>query len=189
MAEEREQGTGNREQQKDERGNWAYFSLGSNIDPERNLPAAVRELGKYGVVAAVSRVWESPPFGSGGGPNFLNAALLLETKLSARELCVDVVPDVEGRLGRVRNPNDKNAPRTIDVDLVLFNREVLQVGRRRIPDPDLLTRAFVAAPMAELDPDYVHPRNGRRLAEVAAYLVATQPMLLRSDVTLAREWG
>lgn len=170
---------------RDERANRAYFSLGSNIDPERNLPAAVDELGKYGRIVAVSRVWESPPFGSGGhGPNFLNAGIVLETQLSAQALCAEVVPAVEARLGRVRDPEDKNASRTIDVDLVLFNHNVLQVGHRRIPDPDLLTRSFVAVPLAELDPDYVHPLDGRRLAAIAAQLVVTQALALRSDVRL-----
>jgi 2-amino-4-hydroxy-6-hydroxymethyldihydropteridine diphosphokinase len=177
-------GVRSREPQKEERANRAYFSLGSNIDPEHNLPAAVRELGQYGRVDGVSRVWESPPFGSGGGPNFLNAGILLETELSAAELCLEAVPAVEARLGRVRDPSDKNAPRTIDVDLVLFNNDVLQIGRRQIPDPELLTRSFMAVPLAELDPDYVHPLNGRRLAEIAAQLVAMQPLQLRSDVTL-----
>jgi 2-amino-4-hydroxy-6-hydroxymethyldihydropteridine diphosphokinase len=195
MSKSREQGTGNREQQDrtEKEANWAYFSLGSNINPEQNLPAAVRELAEHGRIAAVSQVWESAPFVSGGaaaGPireaNFLNAAVLLETALSARMLCADVVPAIESRLGRVRDPHDKNAPRTIDVDLVLFNRDVLEVGRRTIPDPELLSRAFVAAPIAELDPDYLHPLNGRRLADIAAQLTAMQSLRLRADVNLGR---
>ena len=83
--------------------------------------------------------------------------MLLETELSAQAFCVDAVPAVERRLGRVRDPHDKHAPRTIDVDLSLFNRDVLTVGHRKIPDPEILTRAFVAVPLAELDPEYILP--------------------------------
>jgi 2-amino-4-hydroxy-6-hydroxymethyldihydropteridine diphosphokinase len=167
----------------------AYLSLGSNIEPESNLPAAVRELAKFGRVTAVSRVWESAPFGgdstsAGKANNFLNAAALLETELAADAVCFDTIPAVEQALGRVRDPRDKNAPRTIDVDLSLFDRDVLTVGHKTIPDPDILRRAFVAAPLAELDPGYVHPVNRRTLAQIADELAAAQSLTLRGDVRL-----
>ena len=159
------------------RGNRAYLSLGSNIDPEHYMPAAVRELARLGHVTAVSRVWESAPFGVGveagakRAANFLNGAVLLETELSAEALCQDAVLRIETRLGRVRDPQDKNAPRTIDIDLSLFNRERLTIGHRTIPDPDIASCAFVAVPLAELDGAYVLPNNGRTLAEIAAELL------------------
>ena len=91
--------------------NRAYLLLGSNIDPLRYLPAAIRELCAFGRVGAVSRVWESAPFGTPGnessaGPaaTFLNDAVLLETELSAGVICADAVPRIEERLGRVRDP-------------------------------------------------------------------------------------
>jgi 2-amino-4-hydroxy-6-hydroxymethyldihydropteridine diphosphokinase len=172
------------------RWNRAYLSLGSNIKPEFHLPASVGMLSKVGRVLAVSQVWESAPFGYGessndqGTQNFLNAAVLLETLLSAQTLCVDAVPTLEARLGRVRDPHDKNAPRTIDVDLSLFNRDVLTIGHRSIPAPDILTRAFVAVPLAELDPDYIHPTADRTLARIAAELAPTFSMRLRPEVAL-----
>jgi 2-amino-4-hydroxy-6-hydroxymethyldihydropteridine diphosphokinase len=171
--------------------NRAYLSLGSNIEPEANLPAAVRAISSYGQIRAVSRAWESAPFGLSSearsemrADDFLNGAVLLETDLSAGALCVDIVPSIENRLGRIRDLRDKNAPRTIDIDLSLFNDEVLTAGRRTIPDPDLLTRPFVAIPLAELDPDYVHPTDGRTLAQIAAQWGAKPPLRLRTDVVL-----
>jgi len=180
--------------------NRAYLSLGSNINPEQNLPAAVRALAEFGRIEGLSRVWESAPFGtrpealsgeprsempqSNGPQNFLNAAVLLATDRSAAVLCIEIVPQIEGRLGRVRDPLDKNAPRTIDIDLSLFNRDVLVVGHRHIPDPDILKRAFVAVPLAEIDPDYVHPVVGRKLVEIATELAAKQALRLRTDVEL-----
>jgi 2-amino-4-hydroxy-6-hydroxymethyldihydropteridine diphosphokinase len=169
----------------DRSSNRAYLSLGSNIEPERNLPAALRECSKMGSLLAVSRAWESPPFGSDlPAANFLNAALCLDTDLSATALCTDAIPAIEERLGRVRDPRDKNAPRTIDVDLSLFGDEMLTVGHRTIPDPAILTRAFVAVPLAEVNPDYVHPVVLRRLAAIAADLAANQRLWLRPDVVL-----
>jgi 2-amino-4-hydroxy-6-hydroxymethyldihydropteridine diphosphokinase len=165
--------------------NRAYLSLGSNIEPERNLPAAVRALGGCGRVLRVSSVWETPPVGYADQPNFLNAAVLLDTPLSAEQLCRGPLAEIERALGRVRDPANSNAPRTIDIDLALFNRDVLRVDHRRIPDPDLLTRAFVAVPLAELDPGYVHPEVEQTLATIAAGFAQERSTLIRrSDVVL-----
>jgi 2-amino-4-hydroxy-6-hydroxymethyldihydropteridine diphosphokinase len=174
------------------RANRAYLSLGSNIEPEQNLPAAVRELAAFGRILTVSNVWESAPFRDGaperndrpGDKNFLNAALLLETPLSAPELYEHVISSVERRLGRVRDPHDKNAPRTIDVDLSLFNDDVLEFAGRRVPDPEMLIRPFVAVPLAEVAPDYVHPVERRRLADIAAAWSNNSGLVPRPDVTL-----
>ncbi len=165
--------------------NRAYLSLGSNIDPETNLPAAVRELQRFGRIAAVSQVWETEPVGFADQPNFLNAALLLETALSPEELQFEVVVEVETVLGRIRDPHNKNAPRTIDIDLALFNRDVLELEQRQIPEPNILNRAFVAIPLSELDPDYLHPLENRTLAEIATEFENERPsMQLRVDVIL-----
>jgi 2-amino-4-hydroxy-6-hydroxymethyldihydropteridine diphosphokinase len=183
--------------------NRAYLSLGSNIEPEKYLPAAVREIAALGRIAATSSVWESAPFGGESdrptgadktladkppvpprtAPNFLNAAVLLETDLSPTEL-YQAVATIEERLGRVRDPHDKNAPRTIDIDLSLFNRDVFECRGHRVPDPDLVKRPFVAVPLADLDPAYVHPLLELRLADIAAELRAKSELIERSDVEL-----
>jgi 2-amino-4-hydroxy-6-hydroxymethyldihydropteridine diphosphokinase len=149
--------------------NLAYLSLGSNIDPERNLPAAVTHLARFGHVRAVSSVWESAPVGLADQSNFLNAAVLLETELSAQALRGEAIAKIEQALGRVRTGN-KNAPRTIDIDIVLFNHDVLQVGHRHIPDPELLERPFVAIPLAEIAPDYIHPETDQTLEQIACQM-------------------
>ncbi len=164
--------------------NLAYLSLGSNIEPERNLAAAVGWLGRWGCVQAVSTVWESAPFGFADQPNFLNAAVLLETGLSARALRQEAITSIEAALGRVRTAN-KNAPRTIDIDIMLFNHDVLQVGQRRIPSPEVLERPFVAIPLAEIAPDYVHPDTGQTLRQIAGrFDPAAAGIRQRDDVTL-----
>jgi 2-amino-4-hydroxy-6-hydroxymethyldihydropteridine diphosphokinase len=164
--------------------NLAYLSLGSNIEPERNLPAAVDRLGRWGRVQTVSTAWESAPLGFADQPNFLNAIVLLETSLSAQALRQEAIASIETALGRVRSAN-KNAPRTIDIDIMLFNHDVLQVGQRRIPSPEVLERPFVAIPLAEVAPDYIHPETGQPLRQIGErFDPAAAGMRRRDDVTL-----
>jgi 2-amino-4-hydroxy-6-hydroxymethyldihydropteridine diphosphokinase len=164
--------------------NLAYLSLGSNIDAEQNLTAAVKKLGRFGRVKAVSTVWQTAPVGFIDQADFLNAAVLLETPLSARALREKVIAQVERELGRVRTAN-KNGPRTIDIDIMLFNDEVLTVGRRRIPDPEVVERSFVAIPLAEIAPDYVHPETGQTLEQIGSRFNPQEPsMKRREDVVL-----
>ena len=164
--------------------NLAYLSLGSNIEPEHNLPEAVAQLARFGRIKAVSSVWQSAAVGFTDQPDFLNAAILLETELSARSLRQQAIARIENSLGRVRAEN-KNGPRPIDIDIMLFNHDVVSIGSRRIPDQELLERSFVAIPMAEIAPDYVHPDVKKTLAEIALqFNPATEAIIRRDDIEL-----
>jgi 2-amino-4-hydroxy-6-hydroxymethyldihydropteridine diphosphokinase len=144
----------------------------------------VELLGQYGRVAAASTVWETLPIGSTGQANYLNAVVLLETLLSAQELREQAIPAIETALGRVRTA-DKYAARTIDLDIMLFNEAVLQLGQRHIPDPEIQERAFVAIPLAEIAPDYIHPETGQTLRALATHFdPAESGMKQRQDVVL-----
>jgi 2-amino-4-hydroxy-6-hydroxymethyldihydropteridine diphosphokinase len=145
--------------------NRAFIFLGSNIDRKRNYQAALSRLAKLGTIAGVSSVYETTPVGSGEGRNFYNGALLLETDLTAREL-KRALRETEEEMGRIRTA-DRDSPRTIDLDLVLYNRDRIDEPDLNIPDPLILKRPFLALTLAELAPDYVHPTDGRRLDEIA----------------------
>jgi 2-amino-4-hydroxy-6-hydroxymethyldihydropteridine diphosphokinase len=162
--------------------NRVFVALGSNINPERNFPEAVRLLSSRCTLVAVSPVYETAPVGKTDQPSFLNAAVLIETELSAQELKTQVLQRIEQQLGRVRTA-DKNAPRTIDLDITLFGDEVLDIGHRHIPDPDLLRYPHVAVPMADLAPDYVHPESGQTLKEIAES-ISSHNLARRPDVEL-----
>lgn len=167
--------------------NLAYLSLGSNIEPEQNMHSAVVRLGQFGRVRATSTVWQTAPIGFADQPDFLNAVVLLETPLSAQALREQAITRIEQELGRLRTEN-KNAPRTIDIDIILFNDDVLTIGQRRIPDPGVLDRPFVAIPLAEIAPDYVHPETGQTLEEIARHFdPVTTGMRARDDVFLPVE--
>jgi len=154
--------------------NRAYLSLGSNIDKERNLVRAVRLLSDAVHLVAVSSVYETAPVGNPHQESFLNAAVVVETPLSAEALKRDVLMPIEDRLGR-RRTADRNAPRTIDIDIALFNEEVL--------DPEIATRSHLAVPLAEVAAAYRLPPIGKTLSEVAAGLPHAS-IRRRSDLSL-----
>jgi 2-amino-4-hydroxy-6-hydroxymethyldihydropteridine diphosphokinase len=165
--------------------NTAYLSLGSNIEPEENMVAAVKLLAELTYLVAVSPVWETKPIGLTSQPNFLNAAAIVKTNLGVERFIENVAHNIERRTGRLRQPN-KNVPRTIDIDLILFNRQVLQLEPHHIPSPDLLNRAFVAIPLASIAPDVYHPVTGQTLQEIAAgFEIAPDDMQLRQRMSEA----
>lgn len=151
--------------------NRAFISLGSNIDKEANMPAAVEILQELCYVVRVSTVYETLPMGLPDQPNFFNAAVLVETTLEPDELKSQVLDYIERKLERVRTDN-RNAPRTIDVDLTLFNDESLDYSGHHIPDPDLLRFAHVAVPIADIAPELHHPESGEQMKSIAARLTA-----------------
>lgn len=166
-----------------EQYNTVYLSLGSNIEPVNNLKAALEMLAAKTRLIAVSSVWETEPVGLAGQPNFLNAAAIVETDLTAEQLKQQVLTPIEQSLGRVRQA-DKNAPRPIDLDIMLFNRQIFELGSRHIPDPEIIERAFVAIPLAEIAPNYQHPELAQTLAEIAGgFTIESKTMRLRSDIS------
>lgn len=161
----------------------AFLLLGSNIRPAECLPAARRLLEGLGRVVRTSRVWESPPVGFADQANFCNGAVHLETALPPAEL-KERLREIEAVLGRVRDPNNRDASRTIDLDIGLYDDLVCDEPGLTIPDPDIETRPFVAIPLAEIAPDRQHPITGRRLADIAAALVPTAMLRPREDIVL-----
>ena len=149
-----------------------YLSLGSNIDPEANLKAAIRLLQQQTRVLALSSVYRSAPQGFADQADFLNMAVLLRTALMPGPFKQEIIAGVEAALGRLRDPGNKNAPRTIDLDIALWDDAVFDYGAKpwHIPDPDIPRFAHVAVPLADLAPDYIHPESRRTLAQIAAAL-------------------
>lgn len=147
--------------------------LGSNIKPERNLPLAIDQLQNHLTILLISGVWETPPVGS-AGPNFLNAALMAQTPLEQNTLKLQILTPLEAKMGRVRSA-DKNAPRPIDLDIILFDGRLL--------DPTLWHFAHRAVPVAEIQPD-IRSEAGETLKEAAAKFVSAGSIRLRADVVL-----
>ncbi len=164
----------------------AYLSLGSNVDKERNLPACVDLLAQHGRLLAISPVYETGAIGNPDDPSFFNAAVALETELGPAGLKELVLRPVEAQLGRQRSA-DPNAPRAIDVDISLFDDQVLDLGRRHVPDPEILTYPHIAVPLAAIAPSYRHPETGEALDSIARQVVtqSSQRLERRDDVDIA----
>lgn len=137
--------------------NKVYLNIGSNIEPEKNILQAIKLLKENGKVESISSVWESESVGYAGA-NFLNLCVLFLTDLQPDELKETVIRPIENELGRVRDEN-KNAPRSIDIDIVLFNETLYHVNTWKY--------AFVIVPLAELIPDFVHPFEKKSLIKVS----------------------
>ncbi|WP_299028264.1 2-amino-4-hydroxy-6-hydroxymethyldihydropteridine diphosphokinase [uncultured Thermanaerothrix sp.] len=151
----------------------AYVLLGSNIAPETNIAAAIQRLREVCTVNALSNIWETEAVGS-PGPRFLNTVAWISTPLDLTAFKAEVLSRIEQDLGRVRTTN-KNAPRTIDLDVVVFDEQVL--------DDNLWQRDFIALPLAELRPDLSRSANDESLAEIARRLRATSSAFVRTDLS------
>ena len=145
-------------------GNRVFITLGSNIEPEYNVCRALELLATLCQIDSVSPVYLTNPVGRTDQPMFLNAAIGIKTPLSASALKHEILLPIEDKLHRKREP-DKNAPRTIDLDIALFNYEVLEVNDKTIPASDVLEFAHVAVPLADIAPYYVHPVIGKSIKE------------------------
>jgi len=167
--------------------NHFYLSLGSNIQPEQNLPAAVRLISRFGEIVAASTVYESRPLGGAAQPNYLNAAVWVRSPLAPEAFQTLAIGTVEMELGRVRTA-DRFAPRTIDIDILLCNDETRTIGHRAIPRAEILAHDFVAVPLGEIAPDKRHPVTGQTLGEIASQWGARPRGLIpRPDVRLISE--
>ena len=133
----------------------AYLGLGSNLgDRESNLCIAIDSLQEFATRVKVSSFHETTPQGFRDQPVFLNAACLLVTRLDPFGLLHEL-KRIEGALGRGRS--FINAPRTLDLDILLYGGLVLKSPGLVIPHPRMAERAFVLAPLAEIAPDAYHP--------------------------------
>ncbi len=148
--------------------NIAYVALGANLgDPAATIRAAFGALANLpeSRVVHCSSLYRTAPIGNTEQPEFINAVAALETTL-APEALLDALFDIEARFGRIRA--EKNGPRTLDLDLLLYNNQQLNLPRLTLPHPRLHLRAFVLYPLAELAPDLQLPGRG----SIAAWLPA-----------------
>jgi len=144
----------------------AYVAAGSNIEPRRNLPAALEALRGREEVSGVSTAYRSRAVGPDGqvqpdAPDFLNAVFEVRAARGPVELKHEVLRPIEAGLGRTRGP-DKFAPRTIDLDLVLYGEATMDTAGLRLPAPDLLS-PFILVPLLELAPALVLPNSRQPL--------------------------
>jgi 2-amino-4-hydroxy-6-hydroxymethyldihydropteridine diphosphokinase len=149
----------------------AFVALGSNIDPDGHIKAAVLALASHVQVVAISNVYRTDAEERPEQPPFYNCVVEIRTEIAARDLKFQVLRTIEDALGRHRTM-DKFAPRTIDLDLILYDDLIVNADGLVLPDPDIVSRPFLALPLSELAPELTLPETSLRIAEVAFALRA-----------------
>lgn len=135
----------------------AAIALGANLgEREQTLRSAADALRTLGQVVAVSSFWDTEPVGYTDQPRFLNGAALLYTELSPSAL-LDALLLIERQHGRDRTGAVPKGPRTLDLDLLLYDDVVMATETLVLPHPEMHRRAFVLQPLAEIAPDWTHP--------------------------------
>ena len=153
-----------------------YLGLGSNLGRRvANLQAGIAAVRRrVGPVLSISKVYESAPWGpvpidaadvADASAAYLNAVAAGHTKLRPEEV-LDELLSIEYDAGRRRTPGVRNEARTLDLDLLYYGNEIIVHDRLSVPHPRLHARRFVLAPLCELAPNFVDPRNGRRVCQL-----------------------
>ena len=163
-----------------------YLGLGTNLgDRAANLRGALRELSARGVsVDAISSVYQTEPVGFLEQPDFWNIVVRATTALEPAAL-MNVLLDTEYALGRQRT--FRNAPRSIDVDILMYDDRSIATVDLKVPHPRMLERAFVLLPLVEISPDLRHPATGRLFAGAVADLPAQRAERIMSSAQLVAQ--
>jgi 2-amino-4-hydroxy-6-hydroxymethyldihydropteridine diphosphokinase len=140
-----------------------YVSVGANVAPERSILDGLGQLARRVHFTAISTFFRTPAIGRPDQEDYLNGVVALETDLEPLAL-KEVLRSVERAMGRVRT-DDAYAPRTLDLDILLYGNRVFKETGLEIPDPDIAARPFLAAGLIELNPSLTLPGDSRRLAE------------------------
>jgi 2-amino-4-hydroxy-6-hydroxymethyldihydropteridine diphosphokinase len=145
--------------------NKAYLLTGGNLgNRAENLQMAANYIEQYcGKILFRSAVYETAAWGLEDQPDFYNQVLLLHTSLSAQEL-IKVLLTIENKMGRKRSV--KMGPRTIDIDILLFNDDIIKEPDLIIPHPRMQDRRFVLLPLAEIAPDFIHPVFHKKIIQL-----------------------
>lgn len=149
----------------------AFIGIGSNIEPERNVRAAICNLARQVRLVGVSTVYRTDALDRPEQPAYFNCVAEIETDALPAQVKHALLRPIEDELGRERM-QDRYAPRTIDLDLIVYGDLSMDDGDIRLPDPDIFERPFLAIPLSELAPDLVLAGGGHRVGDIAAAMAA-----------------
>lgn len=154
-----------------------YIGLGTNIEPRlERIEHALRELDALSPLLAKSSIYETSPVGFTEQAQFLNAVAMIKTKLEPEDLLAELC-EMETVLGR--RDRERWHEREIDLDILLYSNEIVNLSHLRIPHPELHNRKFVLEPLAEIAPDVVHPVLGKTIKELNEGLIDPEQKVVR----------
>ena len=136
--------------------NTVYIQLGSNIGERKSYIAKSMEQieENIGEIITASSIFETIPWGNKNQNNFLNSVIKIKTPFDAFKV-LQKSQEIENNLGRVRE--EKWGERTIDIDILFYNNEIINTTKLNIPHPLIQKRKFVLVPLSEIAPNYIHP--------------------------------
>lgn len=138
---------------------------GNNGNRMKYLKSAVEMIAQgTGKVIRTSSVYETEPFGFRAKKQFFNICVLVETELSPHKI-LEVISEIETSLGRIRK-NEKYVSRTIDIDILFYDDIILNDTSLVIPHPEFHKRNFALIPMAEIGPEFIHPKFGKTITRL-----------------------
>jgi 2-amino-4-hydroxy-6-hydroxymethyldihydropteridine diphosphokinase len=141
-----------------------YLGLGSNLgDRYYNLEWALHALSQKMGMGQVSSIYDTAPVGNTAQPRFLNLVCEATTSLTPTEL-LDFIKEIETDMGRQRGP--PNSPRPIDIDILFYDNQIINIPGLIVPHPRLTERSFVLIPLDEIAPDFVHPVLGKMISKI-----------------------
>ena len=142
-----------------------YLHLGSNVGDRLGnlLKAKFLIQRKIGHIYLLSQVYETAAWGKTDQAPFYNQAIQVRTEMTARE-ALDTIHEIENQLGRQRN--EHWGPRTIDIDILFFENEIINTPKLTLPHPRLHERNFVLVPLMEIVPDFIHPVLNKSIKEL-----------------------
>jgi 2-amino-4-hydroxy-6-hydroxymethyldihydropteridine diphosphokinase len=146
-----------------------FITLGSNIDPHKNIVLAFNHLKEIFGQFKISKIYKSKAIHGAEPkstqPDYINAAILTKSSLDPLDIKFNILRKIEEKLGRVRS-NDKYAPRTIDLDIALYGSFVIDENEIKLPDPQIAKFAHLIYPLCDLDPKFIHPTKGINLRKI-----------------------
>ena len=142
----------------------AFLLLGTNLgDRSRQLQSGREKLGRAGDLRAISRVYQTEPWGLQGQPEFWNQAVQLQTNLNPETLLA-VLKEIELECGRISQV--RWGPRELDIDIMAYGELILKTDILRIPHPRMKERRFALIPLLEIAPDWRDPESGKKISQL-----------------------
>lgn len=144
-----------------------FIALGGNIgNVSRNFEIAIKKIEEIiGYVIKQSSLYKTEPWGNKNQDDFLNKVMCVETNLNPDEVLKNIIA-IEKMMGRNRNKDNQFAPRTIDIDILFYNGNIINTGNLVVPHPRLHLRNFVLTPLMEIAPGFIHPLFNKTIKDL-----------------------